>query len=58
MKWLFAEAHVAIVSKNTPLLILCLIRLKQISRNRWKNFQAEPLTVSSDDLIILHNIEC
>jgi hypothetical protein len=51
MKWLFAEAHVVIISNNTPFIILHLIRFKQISQNGCKNFQGEPLATSSDDLI-------
>jgi hypothetical protein len=34
MKWLFAEAHVVIISNNTPFIILHLIRFKQISQMR------------------------
>ena len=46
MKWLFAEAHVVIISNNTPFIILHLIRFKQISQNGRKNFQGEPLATS------------
>jgi hypothetical protein len=33
MKWLLAEADVVIVSRNTPFIILHLVRFKQMSRN-------------------------
>lgn len=48
MKWLFAEAHAAIASRNTPFIIPHRNRLRQISRNRQKNFQTEPPAISSD----------
>ncbi len=51
MKWLLAEARVAIDSRSTPFVILRLIRFKQISRNGPKNFQRESLALSSDNLI-------
>jgi hypothetical protein len=51
MKWLFAEAHVVIVSRNTLYIILHLIRFKQVFQNGQKNFQTEPLATSSDILI-------
>jgi hypothetical protein len=51
MKWPVVEARVVIDSRSTPFIILRLIRFKQISRNGPKNFQKEPLALSSDDLI-------